>query len=184
MARARDATPPPEGAFLEVEGRKWRRSDPGIPSGLRQQLVDELMAARRAVGTAADANERREARRRVQDAKVALGERGRAWWLDTAPADLEPRIEAAILALLRSRQDGATICPSEPARIVDGRSWRRLLPVVRERAVRLARAGHIEILRDRVPASGDLTKGVLRYRLTGPSPVRHAPVAATDERRG
>lgn len=164
MARARTIPPPPD-ALLEVDGRRWRRSDPHIPPSLRHQLVDELMSARRAVGAAADALARREARQRVQDAKVALGERGRAWWLEATPEELAPRIDAAVRALLRSRHDGATICPSEPARIVDGRSWRRLLATVRARAVDLARAGEIVILRGRQPASGDLTAGVLRYRL-------------------
>lgn len=167
MARSPKTTPPPKDAFLEARNRKWRRSDPHIPPSLRQGLVNELMSARRAVRTAANENERRAARRRVQDAKVALGERGLAWWLDASLSDLEPRIEAAIRALLRSRRDDATICPSEAARIVDGQSWRRLLPTVRDVAVRLARIGHIVILRNRVPASGDLTKGVLRYKLSG-----------------
>jgi hypothetical protein len=132
---------------------------------LRQQLVNELMSARRVVAAAAADSARRVARARVQDAKVALGERGRAWWLDGSPADLEPRIDAAIRALLRSRHDGATICPSEPARVVDGQSWRRLLATVRDRAVQLADAGQILILRNRQPAAGDRTTGVLRYRL-------------------
>ena len=121
------------------------------------------MAARRAVGTAADEAARRGARRRVHDAKVALGERGGAWWLDASAVELEPRIRAAIRALLRSRREGATICPSEPARIVDGESWRRLLGTVRAQAVLLARAGDLVILRDRRPAIGDCTTGVLRY---------------------
>ena len=162
-------TPPPPEAFLEVNGRKWRRSDPRIPPPLRQQLVNELMAARRAVGLAAEEVERRAARRRVHDAKVALGERGRAWWLDASPAELQPRIRAAIRTLLRSRHEGATICPSEPARIVDGGSWRRLLAAVREEAARMAQAGDLTILRGRMPAEHDLTSGVLRYSL----PLRH-----------
>lgn len=177
MTRAR-TVPPPAEAFLEVDGRKWRRSDPHIPPALRQQLVDELMSARRAVGAATDALARRQARQRVQDAKVALGERGRAWWIEATPEDLAPRIDAAIRALLRGRHDGATICPSEPARIADGRAWRRLLPSVRARAVDLARAGEIVILRGRQPASGDLTAGVLRYRCatrTGRSPAADRP---------
>jgi hypothetical protein len=157
--------PPPPDAFLEIDGRRWRRSDPRIPPALRQPLVDELMAARRAVGQAADPEARRAARQRVQDAKVALGERGRAWWLESSPVDHAPRIDAAIRALLRSRKPGATICPSEAARVVDGTAWRRLLPAVRQEAVRLARAGEIVILRNRTPATGDLTAGVLRYAL-------------------
>jgi len=165
----------PDNAFFTINGRKWRQSDPNIPPLLRQQLVNELMAARRAVGVAVDAIERGAARARVQDAKVALGERGRAWWLDPSPVDLDRRIESAIRALLRNRRDGATICPSEVARIVDGRGWRRHLVAVREQAVRLARAGQIEILRDRAPASGDLTRGVLRYRLADSPAARPSP---------
>lgn len=161
--RAGRQAPAPADAFLVIDGRRWRRSDPHIPASLRQELVNELMAARRAVGAAADETTRRMARRRVNDAKVALGERGRVWWLEASPAQLQARIDAAIRPLLRSRRAGATICPSEPARIVDGRSWRRRLGPVRARAALLAGAGQLVILRGRVPATGDLTAGVLRY---------------------
>jgi hypothetical protein len=47
----------------------------------------------------------------------------------------------------------------------DGESWRRLLAPVRERAVALADAGDVVILRGGLPARGDHTRGVLRYRL-------------------
>lgn len=63
-----------------IRGRRWRVSDPRIPEHLRRRLVDELMAARRAVRDAAGPAEERAARDRVQDAKVALGERGLRWW--------------------------------------------------------------------------------------------------------
>lgn len=165
MASRRPDSPSPPDAHLEIDGRKWRRSDPRIPPRLRQELVDELMAARRAVGAAATDAARREARARVQDAKVALGERGRAWWLARTEASDATRIEAAIRALLRSRRDNATICPSEPARIVDGDAWRRLLPIVRAHAATMARRGDIVVTRGGVPQTRDLTKGVLRYRL-------------------
>ena len=85
---------PPANAFLEVKGRRWRRSDPHIPPSLRQQLVNELMSARREVGTAANDIERRAARRRVHDAKVALGERGRAWWLDASAAAVSAEVSS------------------------------------------------------------------------------------------
>lgn len=68
-----------DGRYVVVDGRRWRASDPGIPEALRQELVDELMAARRAVGAAKRADDptsEAEARDRVQAAKVALGERG------------------------------------------------------------------------------------------------------------
>lgn len=44
------------------------------------------MDARRAVkSTKGDRNEVREARTRVNDAKIALGERGPVWWTDGSP---------------------------------------------------------------------------------------------------
>jgi len=154
-----------------------------MPASLRQELVNELMAARRAVGTAAHEAERHAARRRVHDAKVALGERGVVWWLSASAAELEPRIGAAIRTLLRSRRQGATICPSEAARIVNGEAWRGLLTAVRKQAVRLAQCGQLVILRGRVPATGDLTQGTLRYKLAGASSDATVPPSLADNQR-
>lgn len=73
----------PDGRYIVVNGRRWRASDPGLPEERRQELVDELMSARRAVGAATradDAEAERAARDRVHAAKVALGERGTPWW--------------------------------------------------------------------------------------------------------
>ncbi len=73
----------PDGRYIVVNGRRWRASDPGLSPERRQALVDELMAARRAVGAAkaaGDAAAERAARDRVNDAKVKLGERGTPWW--------------------------------------------------------------------------------------------------------
>ena len=36
--------------FIEIDGRRWRATDPAIPEPFRKELVDELMRARRAVG--------------------------------------------------------------------------------------------------------------------------------------
>ncbi len=151
---------------MVIDGRRWRTSDPGIPANLRQELVNELMSARRAVRDAADELEVRASRRRVNDAKLALGERGHAWWLPAEPAATDRRIDAALHALLRSRQPGRTICPSDIARIVGGRTWRTLLPVVRDRAVAMTARGELEILRRGEVVTDDPTRGVLRYRLT------------------
>ena len=74
----RSSPTPPGGAFIVVDGRRWRASDPGIPPALRQELVDELMDARRAVRDAESADDMARCRGRVNDAKLALGERGRA----------------------------------------------------------------------------------------------------------
>lgn len=74
----------PDGRYLIIDGRRWRASDPGLPEARRQELVDELMSARRAVGAAKRAGDpvaERAARDRVHAAKVALGERGTPWWI-------------------------------------------------------------------------------------------------------
>ena len=69
-----------------MRGRLWRASNPNISPDERQRLVDELMAARRAVRDAGgEPDATHAARDRVHAAKVALGERGPVWWTDGAP---------------------------------------------------------------------------------------------------
>ncbi|HEX8308089.1 MAG TPA: hypothetical protein VF645_06680 [Allosphingosinicella sp.] len=78
----------PDGRYIVVRGRLWRSSNPGLPDGVRQALVDALMESRRAVNAASkagDAEALKLARSRVQAAKVSLGERGEVWWEDGAP---------------------------------------------------------------------------------------------------
>jgi hypothetical protein len=78
----------PDGRYFVVRGRLWRCSNPDLPEKKRAALVRELMAARRAVKAALaaeDAAALKAARGRVDAAKVALGERGPAWWDDGAP---------------------------------------------------------------------------------------------------
>lgn len=129
-----------DGRYIVVNGRRWRTSDPSIPPKLRQELVDELMSARRAVKTSEP-----DARARVGDAKHALGERGYAWWDEPTPEEFEVRAAAAIRALLRKR-DGSSICPSDVARIVGGAddAWRSVMPDVRQ--VAAAMAGRDEVI--------------------------------------
>ncbi|SDO46016.1 hypothetical protein [Lentzea jiangxiensis] len=77
----------PDGRFVIINGRRWRATDPEIPPETSARLRSLLMAARRDVGAALraeDAEAEREARARVQLAKVALGERGTPWWEQTA----------------------------------------------------------------------------------------------------
>lgn len=72
-----------DGRYVVIDGRRWRATDPSLPEDRRQELVDELMAGRRAVAAAkraADAEAERLARARVHAAKVGLGERGPKWW--------------------------------------------------------------------------------------------------------
>ena len=78
----------PDGRYLVVRGRLWRTSNPALCPQRRQALVDELMAARRAVRQAlksGDGEALAIARAQVQAAKVGLGERGPVWWDDGAP---------------------------------------------------------------------------------------------------
>lgn len=128
-----------DGRYVVVAGRRWRASDPAIPDKLRQELVDELMAARRLVRTDPET-----ARPRVQDAKVALGERGEVWWEPT-PDGRRVRLAATMRALLRHRRPESTICPSDAARVVGGESWRELMDAAREVAAELAHEGLITV---------------------------------------
>jgi predicted exporter len=78
----------PDGRYLIVRGRLWRRSNPSLPEAERERLVSELMDARRGVAAAqraGDAVALKAARAAVHQAKVALGERGPVWWADGSP---------------------------------------------------------------------------------------------------
>ena len=72
-----------DGRHVVIDGRRWRAINPSLPEDERQRLVGELMRARGDVGRALKAKDpvaEREARDRVNAAKVALGERGPKWW--------------------------------------------------------------------------------------------------------
>ncbi|WP_462383463.1 hypothetical protein [Pseudomonas sp. Marseille-QA0892] len=78
----------PDGRYFVVKGRLWRSTNPAIDERTRDRLVSELMSARRAVKDAkgsSDPDQMKDARARVQHAKVALGERGPVWWEDGSP---------------------------------------------------------------------------------------------------
>ena len=77
----------PDGRYIVVRGRLWRAANPNLPAEAREAAVHALMAARREVraGTAAgDPARVARARRAVNEAKVALVERGPVWWQDGA----------------------------------------------------------------------------------------------------
>ena len=78
----------PDGRYFVVKGRLWRLSDPTLAPDDRECLVKDLMAARRQVRDAirtSDDTLLKDARRKVNSAKIALGERGPVWWKDGAP---------------------------------------------------------------------------------------------------
>jgi hypothetical protein len=86
----------PDGRYFIVRGRLWRTSNPALAPDVRQQLVNELMQARRQVGLAKKAGDpeaERAARDAVDAAKRGLGERGPVWWTDGAP-DLNRKMVA------------------------------------------------------------------------------------------
>lgn len=161
-----------EEQYLVVEGRRRRRSDPSIPDKLRVELVAELMDARRAVGAAlraADDTAGRAARRRVQAAKLALGERGEPSWEAPTEAGRTTRIRATIDALLAHR-DGGSICPSDVARVVGGAAWRNAMPAVRAAAFTDARRGKVVVRQggnDVDPAVLDDVRGPIRIARAG-----------------
>lgn len=78
----------PDGRYIVVHGRLWRRQRPDLEPVQRDRLVRELMDARRAVRAAkrsGDEEALARARRAVDTAKHGLGERGPVWWTDGAP---------------------------------------------------------------------------------------------------
>jgi hypothetical protein len=139
----------PDGRFVVIDGRRWRTTDPSVPEPLRRELVDELMAARRAVQAgrrSGSATKEQDARDRVRDAKVALGERGQPWWEEPSDTGGRDRVAAAVVALATHRAPDRTICPSDAARAVGGEQWRATMPVVHEVARRLAEEGVVEVV--------------------------------------
>lgn len=144
--------------YFVVNGRRWRKTDPDIPEKLRAEWVKELMAARRVRDRA-----------RVQDAKVALGERGEKWWEEVSAEARRERLLAAIRTLLRARPSSSSICPSDAARIAGGRTWRSLLPHVREVVRHAARAGEIVATqRDKKLDPNAEWRGPMRLRFSQP----------------
>jgi hypothetical protein len=94
------ATTTPDRRYIVVRGRLWRSANPALSPERREELVAQLMTARRAVQAAKRAEREggtgagpalAAARANVDAAKVALGERGPVWWDDGAP-DLNRRL--------------------------------------------------------------------------------------------
>lgn len=78
----------PDGRYFVVRERLWRCSNPYLAPAIKAELTRQLMQARRDKGVAiraGDAAGREQAKRRVDCAKHALGERGAPWWTDGEP---------------------------------------------------------------------------------------------------
>lgn len=151
-----------DGHHIIVNGRRWRATDPAIPDIFRQELVDELMAARRAVKS-----DEPDARRRVHDAKTALGERGAPWWEEPTDAEFEERAAAAMRALTRKRSE-SSICPSDVARAIGGESWRSRMDDVRRVAADLAERDEVVVTQKGEPVRIEEARGPVRI-IRGPA---------------
>ena len=157
-----------------IKGRWWRITDPSIPNPLRQQLVNELMAARRAIAAANRSDDdaaRRRARRRVQCAKIALGERGPAWWLPMDAGAFALRADATLRSLLQHRRPDASLCPSDVSRVIGADRWRAVQPLVLDRLWLLQERGVVVITQGGEPVDSDAR---------GPVRVRRGPEFAQD----
>ena len=91
----------PDGRYFVVRGRLWRRANPNLPAEKRDTLVRELMAAQRAVKAALESGKVEElalARKAVDVAKVALGQRGPVWWTDGAPDLNRQKVSGSVYA--------------------------------------------------------------------------------------
>ena len=76
-----------DGRYVVVDGRRWRTADPALPDDVRERLLHHLGVGRSGVRTAKTAGDDAAvaaARARVQLAKTGLGERGTAWWEQSA----------------------------------------------------------------------------------------------------
>ncbi len=84
------------------------------------------------------------------------------------PVDRE--LESAISTLLDRRARGATICPSEAARLValergvDGDGWRELMEPARAAARRLVVAGDVDVVQRGRVVDPSTAKGAIRIR--------------------
>ncbi|MEM6796209.1 MAG: DUF3253 domain-containing protein [Acidobacteriota bacterium] len=74
-------------------------------------------------------------------------------------------LEEAILSLLEQRARGATLCPSEAARMVRPEDWRPLMERARSAARRLAAAGRREICQKGRAVDPSTARGPIRLRL-------------------
>jgi hypothetical protein len=146
----------PDGRYLVVRDRLWRATNPSLPAAQRKRWTQVLMTARRQLLRRLSSTDlqRRAARRDVQLAKTALGERGPVWWDDGSP-DINRRMvgrtpyaswyeraqawAATIEHLLRERDPSASICPSDVVRKSAPANWRKHLDEVRHVARHLAR---------------------------------------------
>ena len=82
-------------------------------------------------------------------------------------SDQDRALESAILDLLAARPSGASICPSEAARVVGGAAqgqWRPLMEPARRAARRLVARGQVEITQAGQVVDPSTARGPIRIR--------------------
>lgn len=84
------------------------------------------------------------------------------------PDATDRALEVAIEHLLAERSRGATICPSEAARVVGGLEWRDLMEPARRAARRLVADGRVEITQGGRVVDPSTAKGPIRIRRVSP----------------
>lgn len=133
----------PDGRYIVVRGRLWRRADPRLSVAERDALTRDLMDARRAIGrlklSGLDATS---ARATVDRAKVALGERGPVWWDDGAPDENRRMARNSRYAEWFRSVEGAGQDPAEGGRF-SPEQVQETPPPVRPRGLRGAAAGRL-----------------------------------------
>ena len=77
----------------------------------------------------------------------------------------DARIEETILELLRARDPGKTICPSDAARAIDGENFRPLMEPVRRVARDLVARDQLEVTQSGRVVDIDTARGAIRLRL-------------------
>ena len=78
----------PDGRYIIVRGRLWRATNPNLPEADAARHRQQLGQARSDIAKANRTDDdtlRKDARGRVHQAKLALGERGPVWWPGDAP---------------------------------------------------------------------------------------------------
>lgn len=73
-------------------------------------------------------------------------------------------MESIILKLLSLRK-GASICPSEAARLAFEEDWSDQMPAIRKVASKMAKQNQIEICQKGIVVDPDTVKGPIRLRI-------------------
>lgn len=105
---------------------------------------------------------------------------------ESADAPTPALIEATIFELIAARRPGATICPSDVARVLapDQASWRALMSRVREVAQALAEAGRLRVTRSGVEVSALQGGGPIRLGRPERAPLGLGPKNDKGPERG